>query len=227
MLDSVNLNGIVSLLFAIIELALFANVVIFSEKNSLNKKASALIALLFVYQLLEFLICYAGFNSVWWIYFALIDITLLPPLGLMLILELVGHKRNKIKFVFLPAIFFAVYYLIYVDGLFVTLCTIFTAGYKYPLSFWYGIFYYAPIAAGFYFLIQEIVTSTSSQHKKLCGFLLAGYSLSFIPPAVIAVLLPKIMPIIESFLCKFAIFLAIAAAYFAISNKQTKTAEKS
>ena len=77
-----NLDGIISLLIACIELVYIVNLLIFAEKNSVNKLIIGIVTLLFGYQFIEFLICFVGLQNQIFIYLAFLDISLLPPLGL-------------------------------------------------------------------------------------------------------------------------------------------------
>ena len=58
-----NWNGTISLLFASIELLLIINLFVFAEKNTFNKYAIAIVTLLFGYQLIEFLLCFAEIQN--------------------------------------------------------------------------------------------------------------------------------------------------------------------
>ena len=83
-----NWNGTVSLLIACIEFLLLFNLLIFAEKNRLNKIAIIMIALLAAYQTMEFLMCQVELQSSFFPYFAFIIISFLPPLNLLLALTL-------------------------------------------------------------------------------------------------------------------------------------------
>jgi len=218
-----NLEGIVSLLWASIEIVLLVNVMIFAEKNSVNKMLMLLIFFLFSYQLLEFMICYVGLTSSIWVYFAFVLLSLLPPIGVLTVLTIIG-KRNKYSiFLFLPPMFFAVYYPFVLGQMNVTLCTILFADYSYPLGDLYGVFYYLPIAATIYLMIIELKKDIGRKAKRNIGLLLSGYLFSSLSPFVFVLFFPPIISYIESFLCKFALFLAVAASIFALLNKTEKT----
>jgi hypothetical protein len=58
-----NWNGIVSLFIACIELLLLINLLSFAEKNRFNILAIILVALLFLYQSAEALICTFGYDD--------------------------------------------------------------------------------------------------------------------------------------------------------------------
>jgi hypothetical protein len=214
-----NLQGIVSLLLASIEIVLLINVMIFAEKNRINKYLFVLIFLLFSYQLFEFLICYVQLTDSIWIYFAFVLLSLLPPLGLLSVLAITGRNKKLNLLLFLPPLFFAVYYPFVLESLEVKLCTIFVAEYDYPLSILYGIFYYYPILFTLVLLVLELRKDINSKRKRNIGFLIAGYTFTFISPLIIIIFYPPIIKVIESFLCKFALFLAVAASFFTLFNK--------
>lgn len=218
-----NLQGVVSLLLASIEIVLLINVLIFAQKNRINKWLFLLIFLLFSYQFMEFLICYVGLTSSVYIYIAFILLSLLPPIGLYTVLVITNHESKYNYLLLIPPIFFTIYYPFVLDNLSVTLCTIFVAEYDYPLGEIYGIFYYAPILATIILLGLELTKKIGPKKKRNIGFLLAGYTFSFLSPLLILVFYPPIIQVIESFLCKFALFLAVASSFFALFNKEEKT----
>ncbi|NOX17088.1 MAG: hypothetical protein GXO87_02265 [Chlorobi bacterium] len=218
-----NLEGIISLLWASIEIVLLVNVIIFAEKNSVNKMMMLLIAFLFGYQILEFMICYVGLTSSLWVYFAFIMLSLLPPIQLLTILTVVGRRNKYSIFLFLPPLFFAIYYPFVLGQMNVTLCTILFAEYSYPLPELYGVFYYLPIAIAMYLMIAELKKDIGRKAKRNIGLLLSGYLFSFLSPFLFVLFFPPIISYIESFLCKFALFLAVAASIFALLNKTDKT----
>ena len=83
-----NWNGTVSLLIACFEFLLLFNLLVFAEKNSLNKIAITMVALLAGYQTMEFLMCQVELHSSFFPYFAFVIISFLPPLNLLLTLTL-------------------------------------------------------------------------------------------------------------------------------------------
>ncbi len=83
-----NWNGTVSLLIACFEFLLLFNLLVFAEKNRLNKIAIIMVALLAAYQTMEFLMCQVELQSSFFPYFAFVIISFLPPLNLILTLSL-------------------------------------------------------------------------------------------------------------------------------------------
>src|SRR4030042_6604262 len=102
-----NLNGIVSLLIACIELGFIVNLLIFAEKNYLNKLVITLIGFLFGYQLIEFLICFVELQSSVFVYVAFLDVSFLSPLGLLVVLRFNNIKSKFFYLIFIPALFFS------------------------------------------------------------------------------------------------------------------------
>ncbi len=214
--------GFGSLFIACIELVLLINVLIFGEKNEVNKTAIRLILLLLMYQLIEFIICYLGANSQAVIYSAFAVITFLPPLGLYLVLQFYEMDFKWTPVIYLPALFFVVYYPLLLEEFFVTKCTVLYAIYNYPLGYIYGIIYYIPILATLIILAVRHKGLKTKLKKKLSLSLMFGFYLTFVPAFTARMLFEEYRTAIESLMCKQAVILALAVAYFIITNRTEK-----
>lgn len=212
-------NGIISLLIACVELLLFVNLLFFSKKNKENKIAITIIALLFFYQIMEFMICYIGLNYQFVIYSAFAGITFLPPLTLYFILVFIKNESKWNKLIFLPAFLFVVYYLIVIEKFAVTHCTVLYAMYSYPLGDLYGVFYYLPILITIVLLAKSSKKENEVKRKVLKKILLYGYLLTFLPALILVLFIPDLVNAAESILCKFAFILAVALTLFVLKNK--------
>lgn len=212
-------DGLVSLIFSIIELVFIIILFLKSEKNRVNKLSILLLILLFGYQFMEYLICGVGLNSSFMVYLAFVDISFLPPLALYIILQYWDHKSKRYLLLFVPAIFFSVYYPLVIDQFVVTKCTVMYAAYNYPLGFLYGIFYYTPILILILFILFKLKTDKSDRRIYLSKVLLWGYLIAFIPGVFITRFIPGMLAAVESILCKFAFLLAIFIIYFVLKNK--------
>jgi len=201
---------------------------IFSEKNSINKLAFGMVTLLFSYQFIEFLICYVQLENSFTVYLAYVVIGFLPPLGFYFVSKFTNIFFNKItKFVFVPAVAFAILYAFQIDNFHVIKCTPFFADYSYPYGDVYGFFYYLPVIAVIFMLWKFQKSTTDKLKKKLSVILLSGYVLAFIPGWIFAFSFSGALAVVESLLCKLAFFLVIAFAYFAITNKSNNVNLKS
>lgn len=214
-----NFNGITSLLVACIEIGLFVNLLIFAEKNYINKLAVTLIGLLMAYQLLEFVMCFVELQSALVVYLALFSISFMPPLALFLVLRFNDIKSKAAFLIFSPALYFVFYYLYYLNTIAVTKCTVMYVVYNYTLGIYYGTFYYLPILASIIFLSFKLKGEDDPARKNLNILLLVGYVLTFFPGLVINLFVPGAFKFIESNLCKLALIFAVVHAWFVLKNK--------
>ncbi|AFH50436.1 Hypothetical protein IALB_2733 [Ignavibacterium album JCM 16511] len=223
-----NFDGIISLLIACIEWILLINLLIFSNKDKVNVIALTMVALLAGYQTMEFIMCNLGLTKPIFPYLAFVIISYLPPLNLLLILTLTKSNKlgRKIILIFLPAIFFTVYYLFSIAKFEVAKCTVLYASYHYPLGDLYGFFYYLPILISMIILIKTI-PETDDKRKKLI-FKVLFYSTIFISlPVVIGFSLMfagsyAVISSMESIMCKFAFVYALSLSFLILYNSPFK-----
>lgn len=213
-------DGIVSLLIACMELVFIINLLIFAKKNKVNKLVIAMIGLLFGYQFLEFLICFAGLKQQFIIYLAFADISLLPPLGLYTVLTYTGKLGKHHKLIFIPALFFIVFYLFAIDQLAVTKCTVLYASYHYPLGQLYGVVYYLPIIGSMIILNKKWGGEEDPKKKALTRTFFFGYLFTFLPSMIFAIFFPTFLTAAESLICKMAFVFACFLALFVLKNKE-------
>jgi len=218
-MNQMNFDGIISLFIACIELVFIINLLIFASKSTLNKLLILQLVVLFIYQLLEFFICSLGFKHQTIIYLAFLDITLLPPIGLYTVLLYAGKLKNYHKYIFIPALFFIVYYLFVIDQFAVTKCTVLYASYHYPLGQFYATFYYLPIIGSMIILNKKWGNDTDAKQKSLTRLFFFGYIFTFIPAMIIALFVPSFINAVESLLCKLAFVLAVFLSLFILKNK--------
>jgi len=228
-----NWNGTVSLLIACLEFLLLFNLLIFTEKNRLNKIAITMIALLVAYQTMEFLMCQVELKSAFFPYLAFVIISFLPPLNLNLTSVFVRPGQtsaNKLSLIniliFVPAILFSIYYTFIIPKFAVTSCTVLYATYHYPLGDLFGFFYYLPILISIVLLILS-VKKESDQKKRLIGkVLLFGAVFISIPPLLGFSLMfagtYAVISAIESVMCKFAFVYALCLTFICIYNSPFK-----
>lgn len=218
----VNLDGIVSLLIACIEIILFVNLLVFADKNIANILIFMIVLLLAGYQAIEYFICGLEMKSSHMAYLAFADISFLPPLSFLFVLSFI-KIRNRIKLlILLPAVFFIIYYSSMIDKFVVTKCTVLYASFNYPLGTLYGTFYYLPIFISFILLIVNLKSLNESKRRQ-AKLLITGYYFIIIPVVASFILLllnlPGLLNSIESILCKSAFGYAVALGFFALNNK--------
>lgn len=218
-----NFDGIISLLVACIEFLLLFNLLVFVQKNKVNVIALIMIALLASYQVLEFLMCQVGLQDPFFPFLAFVTISFLPPLNLLLTLNLKDQAIDKkLYLIFLPAIGFSVYYLFVIPEFVVTSCTVLYASYHYPLGDLFGFFYYLPILISIILLIRFIKSNTDKKQKLIAKVLLFG-SLFISVPVLIGFTLMlfknySIISAVESIMCKFAFVYAVCLSFICLYN---------
>jgi len=215
-------NGTISLLIACLEFLLLFNLLIFAEKNRLNKIAITMVALLAAYQTMEFLMCQVELQSSFFPYLAFIIISFLPPLNLLPALTLNKNISLNYFLIFVPAIIFSVYYTFVISEFALTSCTVLYATYNYPLGDLYGFFYYLPILISI-ILLAMFVKKESDKVKRLIGkVLLFGAIFISIPPLLGFILMfagsYSFISAVESVMCKFAFVYALCLAFVCIYN---------
>ena len=218
-----NFKGIISLLIACIEFLLLFNLLVFVKKNRVNVVALMMITLLASYQTMEFLMCQVGLQNSFYPYLAFVIISFLPPLNLLLTINLKDQKIDKkLYLIFLPAIVFSVYYLFVIPEFAVTSCTVLYASYHYPLGDLFGFFYYLPILISIFLLIRFIKNNSDNKLKLIAKVLLFG-SLFISIPVLIGFTLMflknyAIISAMESIMCKFAFVYAVCLSFICLYN---------
>lgn len=223
-----NWNGTVSLLIACIEVVLVFNLIVFSEKNRLNKIAIVIITLLAAYQILEFLMCGIELQSSFFPYSAFVIISFLPPLNLILTLSLTRTLNRSSYVIFIPAILFVAYYTFVIPEFAVTSCTVLYATYNYPLGDLYGFFYYLPILISIVLLIS-FIKKEGDKKTKLIGKVLLFGSIFISLPVVVGFTLMflgsySLVSAMESVMCKFAFVYALCLSFVCLYNSPFKDA---
>lgn len=218
-----NFNGIISLLIACIEFLLLFNLLVFVKKNKVNVVALIMITLLASYQAMEFLMCQVGLQNSFYPYLAFVIIGFLPPLNLLLTINLKDQKIDKkLYLIFLPAIVISIYYLFVIPEFAVTSCTVLYASYHYPLGDLFGFFYYLPILISIFLLIRFIKINSDKKLKLIAKVLLFG-SLFISIPVLIGFTLMflknyAIISAMESIMCKFAFVYAVCLSFICLYN---------
>ena len=223
-----NWNGTVSLLIACLEVLLLINLLVFAQKNKLNKIAMLMVALLAAYQTAEFLMCQVELQSSFFPYFAFVIISFLPPLNLLLILTLSLKLELKLirTIIFLPPLFFLIYYTFIIPKFAVASCTALYATYHYPLGELFGFFYYLPILISIFLMILFIKRENDRKNKLIGKTLLIGSVFISIPVVVGFSLMfagnYSLISAIESIMCKFAFIYVLCLSYVCIYNSPIK-----
>lgn len=222
MFSQVNLDGILSLFIFCIEFILLLNLLFFADRNRTNRLAMLMIFVLAAYQFFEFLICNRVINSSMSAYIAFVNLSMLPPIGLIMVLAFYNKLAKRHYLVFLPAAILLLYYATMISDFKVVKCSFFYAMYNYPLGDLYGLIYYTPVLATIYYLVKIIKENKNDEKAFLSKVLVVGYLLFLIPSIIAAILYPEFLKMIESVMCKFAFVFACCLSYFVLKNGELR-----
>ena len=173
-----------------------------------------------VFQLAEYLICEAtGIDGLSWARIGHIAISLLPPIGISLAMEL-AHKRQRIfeTIIYCLCAGFIGFYGFWSGAISSETCqgnyVIFRGDYPYAGPI-YALYYFSLLAIGVGLSFHYGRQAPAPLKKALYG-LAIGY-LTFIVPTTIVYLLDQtLVNAIPSIMCGFAVFLAIMIAGFTV-----------
>ena len=177
-----------------------------------------------VFQLAEYLICEAtGIDGLSWARIGHIAISLLPPIGISLAMEL-AHKRQRVleTVIYCVCAGFIGFYGFWSGAITSETCqgnyVIFCGDYPYAGPI-YALYYFSLLALGVSLCFYWGHQSQSRLKKSLYG-LAIGYLTFIIPTTIVYLLNPTLTSAIPSIMCGFAVFLAIMIAGFTVPYGQ-------
>lgn len=220
------IDGLVSLIFFGIELAILIVVIILNRDHPHFWSIIALLALLQLYQLSEFLIC-IGVNVGLITRIGYVVITFLPPVGYFLCTRVVKWKFPDYWLGFAMALGFSVYYIIDTSSVTLMDCSTFYAIYQASDSIvgtLYGAYYYGILLYSIWFLTEHLIWAKEKVDNKYSLIVLIGYLVFMVPMHLMLLIFPQYAVAITSILCKYALLLAVTLLVFSFI-KGTKNKE--
>jgi len=181
------------------------------KRSAVTWLSMAILAGLATFQLAEFNVC-QGATGMTWAYIGLVAITLLPPLGLHLVMQ-VAHRvhRAVLAAAYGSAAVFIVIFLFAAQGISTQEClgnyVIFTLA---PWTVWpYAAFYYGWlfVSGGYAWFASR--TMKSLWQRRALYALIVGALTFLIPTAIVNLLDPMTVAGIPSIMCGFAVLFAI------------------
>ena len=234
------MDGLVSLIFFGIELAILIVVIIFNRDHPHFWEIVALLALLQLYQLSEFLVC-IGINTSLISRIGFVVITFLPPVGYFLCTRVVKWRFPDYWLGFALALAFSVFFLYETSSVDIVDCNPFFATYKstgsitlgfgddtYDLriSVLYSAFYFGSLLYSIWFLVEHLIWGKDKIENKYAVILLIGFLAFMLPMLLMVIISPTEYAIaVASILCKYALLLAITLLLFSFM-KGKKPLEK-
>ncbi len=233
------MDGLVSLIFFGIELAILIVVIIFNRDHPHFWLIVALLALLQLYQLSEFLIC-IGVNVGFITRMGFVVLTFLPPVGYLLCTRIVKWKFPDYWLGFALALGFSVYFIVDTASIAFVECNPFFATYQstgvisisptydLPISAMYGAFYHSSLLYSIWFLVEHLIWGKDKIENKYAVVMLIGFLAFMVPMLLMVIIFPQYAVAIASILCKYALILAVTLLLFSFmkGKKPLKNAAK-
>ncbi len=191
------------------------------KMDRIGKLVVAILLLLGVFQLAEYMICESiSLPGLTWARIGYVAITLLPPLGISLAMALAGKKSNWQAAVYLACGAFIAYFLVINNSLTGQVCAgnyvIFRA---HPASMrLYALYYFGLLALGVYLSLRWRRHTKNARTKTALLALAIGYMAFIIPTITANLLSPATMAAIPSVMCGFAVLLAITLIGWVLPN---------
>lgn len=217
----------VMLVTFIIEVVCALYVLIKYKLTTISRLAIALLLGLAIFQLAEFNVCEGswGIDSLSWARIGYVAITLLPPLGIHLILQISGKKNPKLLWgAYGAAAVFSVIFLFVGHGMQTQECL---GNYViFKIATWavwpYALYYYGLLVLAVAYAWQAANRSKRASVKKSLYSLAIGYAAFIIPTTTANILDPSTIAGIPSIMCGFAVILAIVLTGITLPAIQLK-----
>ena len=183
------------------------------KMNKIGKLIVIMLCALGTFQLSEYLLCGGmGLSNVEWARIGYMAITLLPPLGIHIIIETVGKKKPiLLGAAYASCVAFIGFYLFASSSVTLLECmpnyAVFSA---YPaIALPFSIYYFVWILAGIYLAVRW--RNEMPKYKKPLQAMAIGYLAFVLPTAIVNIVYPSTISGIPSIMCGFAVILAITA----------------
>ncbi|MHA1482954.1 MAG: hypothetical protein ACTSQC_06885 [Candidatus Heimdallarchaeaceae archaeon] len=210
------MNGLVSLIFFGIELAILIVVIIFNRDHPHFWSIVALLSLLQLYQLSEFLIC-IGVNVGLITRIGFVVITFLPPVGYFLCTRIVKWKFPDYWLGFALALGFSLYFIINTSSIALVDCNPFFATYQSSdlrISAIYSSYYFGTLLYSIWFLVEHLIWDKEKIDNKYAVIVLIGFLAFMLPMLLMVIIFPQYAVAVASILCKYALILAVTLLVF-------------
>ncbi len=204
----------IMILTFVIELGIACYVAYRYRMSVAARLTTALLVLLATFQLAEFMVCEGalGLSSLGWARIGYVAITLLPPIGLHLGMQIARRtNRPLLMAAYGSGIAFAVFFMFVGHGMQGNQClgnyVIFQVA---PASLIpYTMYYYGWLVASVAIVMGMAKTITSPARRSALRWLAAGYASFIVPTTLVNIVQPDTIAGIPSIMCGFAVILAV------------------
>lgn len=222
---------IVSLSTAIIEFIIATYILVYLKRSRIAKGMASFILVLGLYQFTEFMLC-TSLNS-FWANIGFATYTILPALGLHIILKYINKKVNY-PLIYSTPLFFMFLALLKSDFIvksscgnyFVTIQNILQQPNLIYLGIIYLVYYFGFISVCGVLLIKHYKKQNNKLIKALDIDAFVALTISLIPAVILLFVFPMISYAFPSIYCQFAIFFTIAGVIACYLEHKIETKKK-
>lgn len=196
----------------IIELALAGWVIIRYATSTAKRLIVTLLFSLAAFQLAEYNVCSSAPVDLFWSRFGYIFITILPPLGIHLLLRIRRESRPKLLALsYATAAGFTAAFAFLSTGLNHGVCAgnyvIFILA--KPLTQFYDIYYFSLVLIGLWLGLRPATSVTSLTRRRGLLWMVMAYLAFSVPTIIINLMLPATKAAVPSIMCGFAVVFAL------------------
>ena len=196
----------------IIELALAGWVITRYATSTAKRLIVTLLISLAAFQLAEYNVCSSAPVDLFWSRFGYIFITILPPLGIHLLLQIRRESRPKLLiFCYGAGAAFAAAFAFLSTGLYHGVCAgnyvIFILA--QPLTQFYEVYYFSLVLIGLWLGLRPATSGTSLTRRRSLLWMVMAYLAFSVPTLIINLMLPATKAAVPSIMCGFAVVFAL------------------
>jgi hypothetical protein len=186
--------------------------------NRTAQLVTAMLGFLATFQLAEYMVCEGAFllSSLDWARLGYAAITILPPLGIHMGLQIAKRKNTPLLgLAYGSAAAFMIFFLFIGQGMQSQQClgnyVIFQIA-PYAIIP-YALYYYGWLIAGVLLAWHGRNGITNQNHRKALGWLVFGYLSFMVPTLIVNIINPATIQGIPSIMCGFAVLMALTLLF--------------
>jgi hypothetical protein len=179
---------------------------------------TAMLGSLALFQLAEYMVCQGAFllSSLEWARLGYAAITILPPLGIHMGLQIAKKKNTPLlAAAYGSAASFMIFFLFIGQGMQAQQClgnyVIFTIAPYAVLPYFF--YYYGWLIAGVHLAWRAHYQISDEKHKKALVWLVVGYLSFMVPTMIVNMISPASIAGIPSIMCGFAVLMALTLLF--------------
>jgi hypothetical protein len=190
------------------------------KMTTISRLAVVMLASLGTFQLAEYMVCGGlGLTNVQWARVGYVAITLLPALGIHMLVKLAGKKKNLlVASAYATCLAFVLFYVVGTNVFTGHQCLANYAVFytQHASSGWYTGYYYGWLIIGVYLAWQWGIEQP--ENKKVLHWMMIGYLVFLVPTTFFNIIDPSTLKGIPSIMCGFAVLLAFVISAKVLPN---------